>query len=49
MLAVPAPDGRKVIQFMSQVSFDLDVAIEFFALEPVAAEEPPSGDGTGPS
>jgi uncharacterized protein YbcI len=47
--AVEAITGRKVIQFMSQVSFDPDMAIEFFALEPVASDEPPSADGTGPS
>jgi uncharacterized protein YbcI len=46
--AVEGITGRKVIQFMSQVSFDPDMAIEFFALEPVAADEPPSADGAEP-
>jgi uncharacterized protein YbcI len=46
--AVEGVTGRKVIQFMSQVSSDPDMAIEFFALEPVASDEPPSTDGTEP-
>ena len=46
--AVEDITGRRVIQFMSQVSFDPDMAIEFFALEPVASDEPPSADGTEP-
>jgi uncharacterized protein YbcI len=46
--AVETITGRKVIQFMSQVSFDPDLAIEFFALEPVASDEPPSADGAKP-
>ena len=46
--AVEDITGRKVIQFMSQVSFDPDMAIEFFALEPVASDEPPSADGNEP-
>jgi uncharacterized protein YbcI len=32
--AVEAVTGRKVIQFMSQVSFDPDMAAEIFVLEP---------------
>jgi len=47
--AVEDITGRKVIQFMSQVSFDPDMAIEFFALEPVASDEPPSADGNEPA
>lgn len=47
--AVEGITGRKVIQFMSQVSFDPDMAIEFFALEPVVSDEPPSADGTEPA
>ena len=47
--AVEGITGRKVIQFMSQVSFDPDMAIEFFALEPVASDEPPSADGNEPA
>ena len=30
--------GRKVIQFMSQVSFDPDIAAEIFVLEAAAAD-----------
>ena len=47
--AVEEITGRKVIQFMSQVSFDPDMAIEFFALELVASDEPPSADGAQPT
>ena len=46
--AVERVTGRKVIQFMSQVSFEPDMAIEFFALEPVASDEPPTTDGNRP-
>jgi uncharacterized protein YbcI len=45
--AVEGITGRKVIQFMSQVGFDPDMAIEFFALERAASDEPPSADGSG--
>jgi uncharacterized protein YbcI len=43
--AVEEITGRKVIQFMSQVSFDPDMAAEIFVLEPgpsedAAADEP---------
>ena len=31
--------GRKVIQFMSQVSFDPDMAAEIFVLEPGPTED----------
>jgi uncharacterized protein YbcI len=36
--AVEAATGRRVIAFMSQVSFDPDMAAEVFVLEPVEAE-----------
>ena len=36
--------GRKVVAFMSQVSFDPDIAAEFFVLEPEPLDE---ADGTG--
>jgi uncharacterized protein YbcI len=36
--AVEEITGRKVIQFMSQVSFDPDMAAEMFVLEPAAGE-----------
>jgi uncharacterized protein YbcI len=36
--AVEEITGRKVIQFMSQVSFDPDIAAEIFVLEAAAAE-----------
>jgi uncharacterized protein YbcI len=35
--AVEELTGRRVIQFMSQVSFDPDIAAEIFVLEPVAS------------
>jgi uncharacterized protein YbcI len=47
--AVEEITGRTVIQFMSQVSFDPDMAIEFFVLEPRASDEPPSEDGRNPT
>ena len=47
--AVEEITGRRVIQFMSQVGFDPDMAIEFFVLEPVASDEPPSADGREPT
>lgn len=48
--AVEEITGRKVIQFMSQVSFDPDMAAEIFVLEPGAAEDLQAddlGDGRG--
>jgi uncharacterized protein YbcI len=36
--AVEEITGRRVVQFMSQVSFDPDMAAEMFLLEPVAGE-----------
>jgi uncharacterized protein YbcI len=49
--AVEEITGRKVIQFMSQVAFDPDMAAEVFVLEPgttVDAEaENAAGDGRG--
>jgi uncharacterized protein YbcI len=36
--AVEEITGRKVIQFMSQVSFDPDMAAEIFVLDPIAGE-----------
>jgi uncharacterized protein YbcI len=47
--AVEGITGRKVIQFMSQVSFAPDLAIEVFVLEPVASDEPSSADGVVPA
>jgi uncharacterized protein YbcI len=47
--AVEEITGRKVIQFMSQVSFDPDMAAEIFVLEPGPTEdlatETADGDG----
>ncbi len=37
-VAVEEITGRKVIQFMSQVSFDPDIAAEIFVLEAAAAD-----------
>jgi uncharacterized protein YbcI len=47
--AVEEITGRKVIQFMSQVSFDPDMAAEIFVLEPGTTEDvaPESVDGDG--
>jgi uncharacterized protein YbcI len=48
--AVEEITGRKVIQFMSQVSFDPDMAAEIFVLEPGAgidAESDGSGEPSG--
>jgi uncharacterized protein YbcI len=40
--------GRPVIAFMSQVHFDPDLSLEFFMLEPTAAEKAePTGSDTG--
>jgi uncharacterized protein YbcI len=47
--AVAEITGRKVVQFMSQVSFDPDMAAEVFVLEPYASEAPASADGAGPA
>lgn len=40
-VAVEEITGRKVIQFMSQVSFDPDMAAEIFVLEPDGREQRP--------
>jgi uncharacterized protein YbcI len=47
--AVEKITGRKVVQFMSQVSFDPDMAAEIFVLEPGTDVDvaPESGDGAG--
>jgi uncharacterized protein YbcI len=48
--AVEEITGRRVLQFMSQVSFDPDIAAEIFILEPSAAdasEHPDGGASTG--
>ena len=47
--AVEEITGRKVIQFMSQVSFDPDIAAEIFVLEPGPTVDvaPESADGDG--
>jgi uncharacterized protein YbcI len=37
--AVEEITGRKVVQFMSQVSFDPDMAAEIFVLAPIAGEQ----------
>ena len=47
--AVEEITGHTVVQFMSQVSFDPDMAVEVFVLEPVASDKPPSADGAGPA
>jgi uncharacterized protein YbcI len=47
--AVEEITGRKVIQFMSQVSFDPDMAAEVFVLEPHAADDTASEDGRAPT
>jgi uncharacterized protein YbcI len=39
--AVEEITGRKVIQFMSQVAFDPDMAAEVFVLQPQGDENPP--------
>ena len=39
-VAVEEITGRKVIQFMSQVAFDPDMAAEIFVLEPDTADAP---------
>jgi uncharacterized protein YbcI len=44
--AVEEVTGRSVIQFMSQVSFDRDIAVEVFVLARTAGD--PSGDGAAP-
>ena len=41
--AVEEITGRKVIQFMSQVAFDPDMAAEVFVLEPGATEDSEGG------
>jgi uncharacterized protein YbcI len=51
--AVEEITGRTVIQFMSQVSFDPDMAAEIFVLEPgtldeIAPEDRSDGDGAVP-
>jgi uncharacterized protein YbcI len=43
--AVEEITGRKVIQFMSQVSFDPDIAAEIFILEPAASVDTAFEDG----
>ena len=40
--AVEEITGRRVLQFMSQVSFEPDMAAEIFVLEPLSAAEPAS-------
>jgi uncharacterized protein YbcI len=47
--AVEEITGRKVIQFMSQVSFEPDIAVEIFVLEPGPTVDiaPESGNGDG--
>jgi uncharacterized protein YbcI len=47
--AVEEITGRNVIQFMSQVSFDPDMAAEIFILEPGTSEDvaPESAEGDG--
>jgi uncharacterized protein YbcI len=46
--AVEEITGRKVIQFMSQVAFDPDMAAEIFVLEPGPTEDSaPEGVGNG--
>jgi uncharacterized protein YbcI len=47
--AVEEITGRKVIQFMSQVSFDPDMAAEIFVLEPGPTVDvaPENADGDG--
>jgi uncharacterized protein YbcI len=44
--AVEEITGRKVIQFMSQVSFDPDMAAEIFILEPGTTEDIAPEDGS---
>jgi uncharacterized protein YbcI len=44
--AVEEITGRKVIQFMSQVSFEPDMAAEIFVLEPGTAEDIAPEDGS---
>lgn len=44
--AVEEITGRKVIQFMSQVGFDPDVAAEIFILEPAAGDAQPEDTPT---
>ena len=39
--AVESATGRKVVAFMSQVTFDPDMAAEVFVLEPDAADRTP--------
>ena len=46
--AVEEITGRKVIQFLSQVSFDPDIAGEIFVLEPIQSDDgndPPTPTG----
>jgi uncharacterized protein YbcI len=45
--AVQQVTGRTVIQFMSQVSFEPDIAVEVFVLAPTAGD--PSSDGSAPA
>jgi uncharacterized protein YbcI len=46
--AVAEITGREVIQFMSQVSFDSDMAAEIFILEPgTTIDVAPDQDGGG--
>jgi uncharacterized protein YbcI len=45
--AVEEITGRKVIQFMSQVSFDPDMAAEIFVLEPGPTEDIAADNGDG--
>jgi uncharacterized protein YbcI len=47
--AVAEITGRNVIQFMSQVSFDPDMAAEVFILESHASDAPASADGARPT
>ncbi len=41
--AVESATGRKVVAFMSQVTFDPDMAAEVFVLEPEAEDRAPEG------
>ena len=47
--AVEEAMGRKVIAFMSQVTFDPDMAAEVFVLEPMPEDRAPDLDGDQPS
>lgn len=47
--SVEAATGRKVIAFMSQVTFDPDMAAEVFVLEPLPEDRASDLDGDQPS